>query len=143
MNESRQIRLMVQDIVNWYATYSRDDRCFVLNVSDIPENDLNNLAGLIISQSDDYASEATGFDNADFERSMRPALVVAMRKQKNGYLMEVFHDAWVSGVRSYLIPCMTKLIDSALEDFNGEKGCNMELVYDRATEKVIEIRSRM
>lgn len=141
MNESKQIRDLVHDIVNWYATYSRADGFYVLNMSDIPETDLNNLAGLIVSQSDDYASEATGFDNDDFERAMRPALVKAMRGKKDGYSMEEFHDAWISGVRNYLMPCMTKLVEEALDDFNGEKGCTTELAWDRRSEKVIEIRS--
>jgi hypothetical protein len=140
MNDSKQIKSLVHDMVNWYATYSRTDGFYVLNVFDIPEVDLNNLAGLIISQSDDYAAEAIGFDNDDFDRHMRSSLVKAMCGKKDSDSMEEFHDTWVSGVRGYLMPCMTRLIEDALDDFNGEQGCTSELAWDRGTERTIEIR---
>jgi hypothetical protein len=140
-NKSIQINNLINDLVSWYATSSNTDRQLKLYVSDIPEQDLNNLAGLIISQDDDYAAESTGFDNDDFQRSMLPALITALRGKKNGYTSEEFRDIWTSGVRSYLMPVMQKMIDEVIDDLNGEQGCHIKLVWDRKAEKTMEIRS--
>lgn len=137
---SPQVKKMVATLVDWYAT--RDTGLLVLDPKDIPESDLNNLAGLILSQDDMRASEANGPDNDDWDKSMLPALIRTMQHQKNGYNMEEFHDIWTAGVRNYLMPVIKKMIAERLECLNEDMECHMSLIWDRASEKVIEIESR-
>ena len=136
--ESKQLNNMISQLVDWYAHY--EDGLLQLNIFNIPESDLNNLSALMISQDDDLAAEACGPDNPEWEKSMHPALIRTMQSQKNGYTMEDFHDVWTAGVRNYLMPRITRLIEERLESLNEHSGCHVSLVWDRGSEKVIEIR---
>lgn len=138
--DSTQVKHMVNDLVDWYAEIKNG--LLTLNVSSIPETDLNNLAGLILSQDDWASSEANGADNPEWEKSMLPALIKTMRTQKTGYSMEEFHDVWTSGVRSYVMPAIERMIEEELEYRNGDSGCHTRLVWDRATERTIEVDQR-
>lgn len=138
---SNQIKEMVGKIISWYAVRKRG--LIALDPYDIPENDLNNLAALILSQDDNLSSESNGPDNTEWEKSMLPALIRTMKTQKTGYSMEEFHDVWTSGVRSYAMPIISRLIDESLKEINEDRTCHTSLTWDRTSEKVIEIRSRM
>ena len=140
--DSAQVRSCVSSLVDWYAERASNG-LLTLDVPNIPESDINNLAGLILAQDTMLAGESTSADNPDWEKSMLPALIRSMRSQKTGYTTEEFHDIWTAGVRNYLMPYMNRMIEECLQDLNGDRECLMEQVYDRATEKVIEIRSRM
>jgi len=134
-----QVNQMIAKIIDWYAVDINGIR--TLDPHDIPENDINNLTALILSQDDWLSSEANGPDNPEWERSMLPALLKTMQTQKNGYSMEEFHDVWTSGVRAYVMKTIAEMIDEALEVLNEDKVCHTSLIWDRASEKTVEIRS--
>lgn len=138
--ESRQVGDMVHQLVDWYAKTNRAGM-YELDSRDIPENDLNNLTALMLSQDDMLASEATGPDNPEWEKSMQPALIRTLKTQKNGYAMEEFHDVWTSGVRAYLMTYIDHLVEERLQELNEDRACHTSLIWDRASEKVVEIRS--
>lgn len=133
---SLQIKKAVQQIITWYA----DTRggLALLDVNNIPENDLNNLCSLILSQNDDLAAEAAGPDNPEWERTMMPALVNTLRSTY-GTPTEL-NDIWTAGIRAYLMPVIQRLLEDELLIINEDTECHMSLIWDRVSERTVEVR---
>ncbi len=66
---------------------------------------------------------------------------ISLRFAKSGYTMEEFHDVWTSGVRAYLMPQITRLLDERIETLNEDRECHTSLIWDRAREIAVEVRS--
>lgn len=131
------IRNTVNGIVDWYS--EKEKGLVVLDIQKIPEHDLNALAALILADDPMLASEASGPDNPEWEKSMESALIRTLQKPRDQYVMEEFHDIWTSGVRHYLMPRMKRMIDDRLEELNEDMECNIRLVWNRREEKVLEV----
>jgi hypothetical protein len=136
---NKQIKQYVSQIVTWYA--ENIGGLLTLECKNIPESDLNCLAALMLSQDDDLAAEATGPDNPEFYRSLLPSMIRSLQTSKNGFESEEFRDVYNSAIRNYLIPQITQMINERLDDLNEDSGCHVKLVWNRATEKTMEIRS--
>jgi hypothetical protein len=140
---SKQVNLFVNDLIGWFGT-SDDQHVVTLDAYKIPETELNELAALIMSQDDMLASEATGPDNPEWEKAMLPALYRSMNISNTNpspCFAEEFHDVWTSGVRAYLMPYIEEMINNQLEVLNEDMGCHTSLIWDRASERTVEIRS--
>lgn len=137
---SNQIKTFVTQLVDWYATRRIDGR-LSLHQDQIPETDLDNLCALMLSQDDMLSAEAIGPDNPDFYKAIVPAVFKSLMVPKNGFVNEEFRDVMCSSIRSYLFPHIEKLIDDQLEFVNEDTACHTSLIWDRASEKTIEIRS--
>jgi hypothetical protein len=138
---SPQITALVHQLINWYG--SRQYGMISVDVDKIPEADLNNLCAIMLSQDDDLASEATGPDNPDFYKAMLPAVVRSLMMPKSGFESEDFRDVYNSGIRAYLKPRITAMIEEKLEFMNEDRVCHTSLIWDRVSEKTLEIASRM
>ena len=85
----------------------------------------------------------TGPDNPEFQTAMVPALLRSLMMPKNGFESEYFQDAYNASIRSYLRPRIAAMLEEKLEFLNEDRVCHTSLIWDRASEKVVEIRSRM
>ena len=138
---SPQVQSMVSKLIDWYAE-SRAG-LLALEVNAIPECDLDNVCAMMLSQDDDLAAEATGPDNPEFYTAILPALMQSLKMPKNGFESEHFRDVYNASIRSYLKPMITRMIDEKLEFINEDRVCHMSLIWDRGSEKTLEIASRM
>jgi len=98
-------------LVFHYSKYDNLSKQYLLNVRNIPEFDLHELASLIMNEDIDLAREATSFDNPHYETLMLPALINHMSKSTDTTLRNDFDDAWLEGIILYLERIMQNLID--------------------------------
>lgn len=96
-------------LVFHYSKY--ESKQYLLNVRNIPEFDLHELASLIINEDIELAREATSCDNPHYESLMLPALVKHMRNSTDATLRNDFDEAWLEGITLYLERTMQNLID--------------------------------
>jgi hypothetical protein len=136
----RQIAEIADRIVDQYATRDRMTGVWWIDTHDIPDSDLNQLAGMMIAKDDDLAAQATGPDNDEWEKAMMPALTRALLSGRPPAEHEDFNDIWMSGVRAYLRGHMADLLTERLEWIKEDDQCHEILVWDRASEKVVELR---
>lgn len=136
----RQVREIADQLVDWYKHHDSVAGMWVIDTHDIPESDLNQLAGMILSKDDGLSAEATGPDNPEWESAMLPALIRAMRSGQPPASQEHFNDVWMSGIRAYLRPMMQRILDERLETIMEDSQCYSTHVMDRNTGVVTEIR---
>ena len=135
---SKQVRTMVNQLVDWYA--ERIDGIITLtSMKNIPESDYNNIAAMMLSQNDDLAAEASGPDNDEFYKSILPAMIKALKMPKNGFENEEFRDVYKSAIRSYVMPKIFGMITERLNELNEDNGCHTSLIWNRESEKVVEL----
>ena len=138
---NRQLRELVHQLVDWYASSDPKTGILSLNPKMIPEDDLNDIAGLILSQCDGTSSEANGADNDEWDKAMLPGLIRTMRTKKTAQSMEEFYDIWISGVRAYVMPTIESIIEEHLEELNEDKVCHTSLIWDRERERTVVVES--
>lgn len=98
-------------LVFHYSKYDSLSKQYILNVRNIPEFDLHELASLIMHEDTELAKEATSFDNPHYERTMLPALINHMKSSTDNTLRNDFDEAWLEGITLYLERTMQNLID--------------------------------
>lgn len=135
----RQITEIADRIVDWYATHDRMTGVWSINIHDIPESDINQLAGIMLSKDDDLAAQATGPDNDEWEKAMLPALTRALLSGRPPAEQEDFNDVWMSGIRAYLKDIMQRVLDQRLKFIKEDEECYTGLVWDRTAEKTLEM----
>ena len=138
---NNQIKFLVSQLIEWYSESDSDGIYVDLDI--IPESDLDNLCAMILSQDDELAAEATGPDNPEFYTAILPSMIRALKMPKNGFENEEFRDVQIASIRHYLKPRIFKMINERLEEIKGDKECHLSLIWDRKSEKVIEIRSHI
>ncbi len=111
MSNSKEIINFIQTLVADYSIYSRYDDCYLLPVLNIPDFHLNKLSALFMIQDESLASEANGFDNPAYEKSMLPALLSYMQNSTDKDEEIEFNKAWREGVTSYFLNTIQKMID--------------------------------
>ena len=124
MKYSKEIIQFVNGLVSHYATYSTRNDSYSLDIHDVADFDLNELASLIMASDEAYASEATGFDNPNYEKTMLPALIKFMKNSSNDQTYE-FNEAWTNGIVDYFSKPIQELINEQckyhLHSINNEK----------------------
>ena len=98
-------------LVFHYSKYDNSAKQYSLNIKNIPEFDLHELAALIMSEDADLAASAVGFDNPHYETTMLPALIKHMKFSTDLALRNDFDEAWLEGITLYLERTMQNLID--------------------------------
>lgn len=95
----------------------------MLDINDIGNDELSELAMMILSKDDLLASEATGPDNPAWDKTMMPVLYEAMKHVNEELLQHSFAIAYRNGVIDYLRPRIEKLFNEQLEILNEDYQC--------------------
>ena len=140
MSYDRQVTDIADRFVELYSKRDSMTGVWSIDTYDIPENDLNQLAGMMLSKDDDLSAQATGPDNDEWEKAMMPALTRALLSGRPPAEHEDFNDVWMSGVRAYLKDSMQHVLDQRLEFIREDDQCYTTLVWDRASERTMEVR---
>lgn len=127
-------------LVFQYAKYDSMSCGHELSLNDIPEFDLNEFSAVIMQDSISHANESTGSDNPSYDFGMLPSLINFLKDTSNEDRQKAFVDEWKNGVTKYYARTMDTLLCRALREYNDDKGCGTILIFDRATEKVMERR---
>ena len=139
MSYDRQVTDIADRFVELYAKRDSMTGVWSIDTYDIPEYDLNHLAGMMLSKDDDLASQATGPDNDEWEKAMMPALTRALLSGRPPAEQEDFNDVWMSGVRAYLRDSMQHVLDERLDFIKEDDQCYTTMVWDRGNERACEI----
>lgn len=106
------------DVAQHYSTYSIDDKRYTLDVIELPDFIQQEFASKILSSDSMLSSEATGPDNALFEKEMLPSLLSILANSTDKDKEINFINAWRDGVTNYTKRIMQDLIDNALFAIN-------------------------
>lgn len=118
MNHGIKSVKFADTLIHNYSKLNHESNLYVLPIEEIPEHEFFELVSVIICENEYASYEATGPDNPEYERTMRPALIKLM---KNSYCKETgkdFLDTWIEGITKYLAPTLHDLLDKRLEAFN-------------------------
>lgn len=118
MNNKNAINF-AQQLVRHYAKFDKLDNCYNLDVIDIPGFDLHKFSSILL-QDRILANEACGSDNASFEKTMLPSLILLMTNSTSRDEGIEFAEEWKEGVTNYFSSTMQSLIDDALQLYNVE-----------------------
>jgi hypothetical protein len=120
MNYSQQIRRFISSLVGNYAEYSSLDGCYIVDITKLPESELEEFSSIIMQNDKAWAAEATGLDNPAYEDSMLPALNLYLSNPTNKDNEIEYLKAWREGISIYFKRAFIENIFNELEDFNME-----------------------
>lgn len=120
MRTTADIKRFVRSLVLHNATYDKIGKCYSLNVKDVNDFDLDELAALIMISDSAYASEANGPDNPSYEKIMLPALLRYMRNSTERDEEIEFTKTWREGVTNYFLDHMQTLISDECSNYLHE-----------------------
>ncbi len=120
MSSERRIACGMNTIVLQYAKYSKSEQCFNLSYEDIPAHEIDSLVATLM-EDDFSASEACGPDNDEFELSMRPALVSALRDHAMELVNHEFSKRWIAGIRKYFEKRLRHELEHILNELNNDQ----------------------
>ncbi len=123
MTYSNNVLRLVNEIVRHYSRYNPIDDQHIIDIEDVSDFDLNELAAKIMLEDPCLASEANGPDNPAFETKMLPALVSFMSNSTSKDESIEFIKEWKEGVTNYFINSMNELFQDRVAgmNFDGEK----------------------
>lgn len=117
-----QLRSFAQECVDMYAKYDKCDDFYSLDVYDLPDFVQHEFAALIMTDNEEYASEATGPDNKHWESKMQPALIRYLQNSTDKDEAIEFNNVWRDCVTDYMKNRMQELLDDALVEYNFDHG---------------------
>ncbi len=115
MQHSTQTNDFVQNLIFHYAKFDQGSGSYGLKIEHLPEFELHALAATIMDSDKIYASEATGPDNPDYEKTMLPALLKYMKNPGDKDEEFEFKQTWLSGVSNYFSDQIQTLLNNACE----------------------------
>lgn len=111
---------LVKDISTHYAKFNSLNDQYEIDIEDVSDFDLHELAAQIMKEDCCLASEANGPDNPAFETKMLPALIKFMKDSTSKDESIEFIKEWKEGVTSYFMMIMRGLINDSLENINND-----------------------
>lgn len=122
---TRILKRFASQCVHHYAKFYCDQ--YYLNIIDLPDFIRHEFSALIMSEDENYASEATGKDNKLWESKMFPSLLKHLQDSTDVDKSIEFKNTWRDSITEYFYPNMQELIDDSLSEYNGEQGCLIKL----------------
>lgn len=113
---SKALRGFAHNLVVHYAKFDKLSQCYTLSIDDIEDFDLHEFASIFMQSNDDCASEATGYDNPAYEKTMLPALLKYLQNTTNKDNEIEFNNAWRDGIASYFKSSMQELLDECCSE---------------------------
>ena len=126
MNYSRTIRNMAESIINHYGSFDPYDKCHNLDIHDVPEFDLHEIAAQMMRDDSSLACEATGSDNPAYKTKMLPALINFMSDSSSKDERIEFVHEWRDGVLSYFKDPISELLNDCRYQRNCEDSFNQK-----------------
>lgn len=111
-----KLQSFARECISDYATFNKNDEFYSLNTSDLPDFIKNEFAGIIMSDDNSWAKEATGPDNKHWETRMLPALTRYLKNSTDKDEAIEFNNTWRDCVADYLNGRMQELIDDSIAD---------------------------
>ena len=115
---SKNIIRLANEITQHYAKFNVKKYYYEIDINDISDFDLNELASQIMKEDKSLASEANGPDNPAFETRMLPALINFMANSTKKDESIEFINEWRDGVTSYFKNIIEELFDNAIIDMS-------------------------
>lgn len=112
-NYSKQVKSLVTSLVNNYSKFDKDDKKYFIDLTFIPDFDLDSLAAYLINENHHLSNEATSSDNPLYDKVMRPALFKFMNSTHRDDQVE-FARAWKEGVTNYCLGEIKDLLDNEI-----------------------------
>jgi len=122
MEHSNNTIIFAYNLVCHYSKYDHISECHTLSISNISDFDLHELSSFLMAENQDYAVEATGPDNPNYEKTMLPALIKYMKNVTDKDEKIEFNNAWKEGITNYFENTMLQLLSEQLDKYNQEYG---------------------
>jgi len=122
MNYSKNVKRLAREITRHYARFNTIDDQYIIDIADIPDFDLHEIAALMMSEDKSLASEATGLDNPAYETKMLPALTKMLGNSTNSDEKIEFVNEWREGVTSYFTNMIDELLQDSVMEMNHDIG---------------------
>ena len=120
MNYSCQAKKFISELICNYAEFNKIDGLYSVDVSKLPESELEEFSALLMQHDKAWAAEATGLDNPAYEDSMLPALNAYLSNPNKDNEIE-YLNKWREGICVYFKRAFVENIFNELEDFNMER----------------------
>ncbi len=129
---------LADSLVFHYSKYDSFSKKYILNVRNIPEFDLHELASFLIKEDIELGREATSCDNPYYESMMLPALIKHMGRSTDASLRNDFDEAWLEGITLYLERTMQNLIDDHCREraFRQQESQGYHPIQNRETGEI-------
>jgi hypothetical protein len=118
-NMNTTIKKFISSLVSNYAEYNKIDGFYSVDISRLPESELEDFSSLIMQKDKAWACEATGLDNPAYENSMLPALNLYLSNPSKDNEIE-YLNKWRKGVSVYFKQAFIENIFMELDHFNME-----------------------
>lgn len=112
-----------------YSTFDKALKQYTIELSNIPDFVQHEFAALIMSLDDARAHEATGPDNALYEKTMLPALLNYLKNTTDKDEEIEFNRIWREGVTHYQLPYIQELLDDAIAEYNQNENLSYKEDY--------------
>jgi hypothetical protein len=119
---NKGLNRFAKECVEHYATFTKCDQFYSLDVSQLPDFVKHEFAALIMGSNEAYACEATGPDNKHWDSKMLPALTRYLANSTDKDNAIEFNNVWRDCVADYMTATMQALINNVLNDFNSDNG---------------------
>ncbi len=120
MKFSKATIRFVESLVSNFAHYDNLSECYNVTIDDLADFDIDHLIGLIMSDNPDWAAEANGPDNDNYD-SMIASLQIYLKNSTDKDCEENFLSKWREGLTLYSRNQITNLLEIALEAYNHER----------------------
>lgn len=114
-----QLQSFAKECVSHYAKFDRMEGGYHLDVRDLPDFVQHELAGILMSEDNGWASEATGPDNQHWETKMLPALTRYLKNSTNKDEAIEFNTVWRDCVTDYMNNRIQEILDNAVSHEYG------------------------
>lgn len=118
MRFSKKTRNFVHELITEHGKFDPDQGCYDLDFDILPDTSLEQLAYLIYLDNPDFASEATGADNARYDRVMMPALLTYLKNTTDRDEAIEFMKTWREGLIFYAERQMKALIEDEVKYYD-------------------------
>jgi len=121
MNYSKETYQFAHDLIVHYAKYDRHTKSYHIHVGNITPCELYELASLIMKSDENYASEATSFDNPLYKQIMLPVLTSYLKDTSNRENETNFNHVWRSCVTKYFYKSMQEVLNIECESYSYQR----------------------
>lgn len=122
MNYSKNVIRLAREITSHYSTFDKLEDQYSIDINDVDEFSLNELAALIMQEDSILANEATGSDNPSYLKKMLPALTKMLSNPIDKDEQIEFVSIWTEGTTDYFRESIKELLDNQLMEKNSEIG---------------------